>query len=886
MYKLRSAGHIILILLAEAYVLNAIGSTTSSFYISFQRSKNLSTEEWAEYKGDMPELKEFTACHWDKPTSFNDQINTIWGYCVKVNNSEKIDCFQLLLSLDPSTANRQAEIYSTVDYRYNNKRGFIELRNKTIRYKHRKWQHYCWMYSSITGENAMYFNGNMIASKTIPRSHRTVWRGTQIGVETAFIIAQEQDKIRGGYQRTQVFTGDIAEVNIWDYPLNKTKIKAMANCKIRMKGNVKSWKIGNLEIRGAIVVNISDTQMFCEAEKRLIIFPTRKPLSMAKSICTIHGGKIVTPSSDKENKEVIEVVKKHHKNCIDTKNTNKRNWGKLTWLGVKRSDAVWYDVQGDDLRQPINYSRWLTHFYKNNVDCAYLQSDGSWYYGLTGECPYENLCTVCSVTDTPVFTLKGVCDASGLDWNYYMNVDAKNEINNYEGYKNNRIFRFNNRTWGSESNSYRISLASTSKLNFPIGRQIWSSFDENCKESDTKYLTLSRCEFGNEFTCTSGHCIDIERKCDGHVDCMDNSDEEQCSYIRIPNTYKKVDAPATNISTHVLIERIHDINTIEMMVELTTVVYMQWYDHRLTFTNLRYEQKHLISDVISKQIWTPFDRLVHERALIGKTFLDRMQVYIKAKEPPMNMDKTDAIEDRLFDGSKNIIIARHRARSSYDCTFELRYFPFDTQICQFKSLLDFEKDSKQNFISNRKSVEYLGPQIANDFKIQKIEVVSGMNRNQTYFMFTITLDRKYSSQILSIFFPTLLIWFMAYLTFFIDLRNFNNRFMGSVTSLLVLSSLLNSMQNSLPKTAYFKYVDAWFSWYITNSIFMIATHVLLDNIPRVESSISKIMVMSCNHDDTLTRCKTLQNRMNQVAIILFPALSITFNVLYFTLHLI
>ena len=32
----------------------------------------------------------------------------------------------------------------------------------------------------------------------------------------------------------------------------------------------------------------------------------------------------------------------------------------------------------------------------------------------------------------------------------------------------------------------------------------------------------------DQFTCTSGHCVAIELKCDGNRDCQDMSDEQGC----------------------------------------------------------------------------------------------------------------------------------------------------------------------------------------------------------------------------------------------------------------------------------------------------------------------------------------------------------------------
>ena len=54
--------------------------------------------------------------------------------------------------------------------------------------------------------------------------------------------------------------------------------------------------------------------------------------------------------------------------------------------------------------------------------------------------------------------------------------------------------------------------------------------------------------------------------------------------------------------------------------------------------------------------------------------------------------------------------------------------------------------------------------------------------------------------------------------------------MGAVTSLLVLAALLGSMQASLPKTAYFKVIDIWFNWFMSNIFLIILIHVIVDHL--------------------------------------------------------
>ena len=74
-------------------------SVGPSFMISFQTSKTPTTEEWAEYKGKMPSLKEFTVCTWFNVKFFQDDISSAWSYCFVTVLNAKMECFQMNISL-------------------------------------------------------------------------------------------------------------------------------------------------------------------------------------------------------------------------------------------------------------------------------------------------------------------------------------------------------------------------------------------------------------------------------------------------------------------------------------------------------------------------------------------------------------------------------------------------------------------------------------------------------------------------------------------------------------------------------------------------------------------------------------------------------------------
>ena len=94
----------------------------------------------------------------------------------------------------------------------------------------------------------------------------------------------------------------------------------------------------------------------------------------------------------------------------------------------------------------------------------------------------------------------------------------------------------------------------------------------------------------------------------------------------------------------------------------------------------------------------------------------------------------------------------------------------------------------------------------------------------------IPVARIPTNQLLSTFFPTGILWLFGYSTLFIDTSDTSDRFMGAGTALLVIATLLNSINGDLPKTSYLKLIDLWFLWHITNVFGMIISvfwHIVL-----------------------------------------------------------
>ena len=77
--------------------------------LAFQRDSggDYSTEEWAEFKGTIPHLNEFTFCWWEKLMFFSVRDSCQWAFCYK-NTDDHADhhCTQFWYNRDSASGGR------------------------------------------------------------------------------------------------------------------------------------------------------------------------------------------------------------------------------------------------------------------------------------------------------------------------------------------------------------------------------------------------------------------------------------------------------------------------------------------------------------------------------------------------------------------------------------------------------------------------------------------------------------------------------------------------------------------------------------------------------------------------------------------------------------
>jgi hypothetical protein len=306
--------------------------------------------------------------------------------------------------------------------------------------------------------------------------------------------------------------------------------------------------------------------------------------------------------------------------------------------------------------------------------------------------------------------------------------------------------------------------------------------------------------------------------------------------VDIPLSYRKDNPPkpvvqhtAIHLFTKMEIINVDSIDTINMIFTLTTEIRMKWHDKRLAFLNPFRNQENVVPHATAKKIWIPLDTLTIENAIIGEIKYDeqrRVQVYPKI---PELVNPGLPNENRRYNGSYNLLEVSQQMKVTYNCKFHVYKFPFDEEKCYLVLKINRVKNTVLTIVEDE-PIAYNGPAILDQFEIGFMTSKIENTHQHTKYTIIIPMNRIFTHQLLRTFIPTFIFWLLGYSTLFIDTDHPGDRFKGSVTVMLVLTTLINIVNGDLPSTSYMKLIDFWFVWHIVIIFVIIIYHILLERM--------------------------------------------------------
>ncbi|KAB7496153.1 Gamma-aminobutyric acid receptor subunit beta-3 [Armadillidium nasatum] len=396
------------------------------------------------------------------------------------------------------------------------------------------------------------------------------------------------------------------------------------------------------------------------------------------------------------------------------------------------------------------------------------------------------------------------------------------------------------------------------KSTLPVGRQYWTS----TKDGKEHLLTFTHCKSNEEFECSNGTCLPWNVRCNGLVDCLDKSDEDECNQLAKDKGYS-VHVPPPPLANekslyiyyNVTLFNIYDITSIKRSIRIQAEINLSWHDKRIQFWNIAKSE-----NINMKDIWKP------ELTLIGNAYpgykitMDEDEFHESCKSDPESFEGkdsrifsyTDPYMGTFIKGEDMKILYTFKAIIDVPCRFDLRRYPFGKQSCNIAAWIENAEDHyNYEFVykgGENKIVEliYNGSKDLGEYSFVS---ANHMVDESGAILITIHLKNLYGFHMLNSFVPSVLICIISYCTLVFSITNFSDRVMVSLTALLVLAALFSQSSNTSVKTSYYKLLDIWYVVLIFYSFMIVIFNTWLHKFTSIEKRKEKESMLNFKDDN-------------------------------------
>ena len=511
------------------------------------------------------------------------------------------------------------------------------------------WQYICLAVSPM--EMKLVWNGEILSSHTkvdLPKEEikdTKIWLG---GLAASF------DKLGNRFE------GMMANANLWKITLQDDDlISITANNKTLNRSTAKYDDLLSIAItkNSSCIENYfldENDELFNEFQPdNILLMEVKNDFESSKYLCQGYGGNLILPKNDEDLKTIGDLMKQSE--VCD-----------YAFLGLKKSSTNEKILDLNDNHVP--YLKWGLNQPNGGVTqkCISIDSDSVIY---DEEC-YMTHCFVCQIPEKNKFVLRGQVPAD-TERNYFVTVNRK--LTEIRGIAKTECL------WNEGKWNFGLNL----KLDnwTPVGLQYWNN---------GKKLKFTQCKT-HEFTCyTFGHCISMNKRCDGHPDCpLDGSDENECEIMTLGKGYDKRHPPFKNVTTFInmIVYDILDIDELHMSFTVDFGIKLYWYDSRIVFKNLKptgYENKLDTSEI--RKIWTPqlyFNNSFYFYMTAGQKSEGIIgNVVVHQRGPPQQNALSEIDEDYLYPGIENPISMENYFVKKFGCKIDLKWYVF----CNFEKI--------------------------------------------------------------------------------------------------------------------------------------------------------------------------------------------------------
>ena len=213
-----------------------------------------------------------------------------------------------------------------------------------------------------------------------------------------------------------------------------------------------------------------------------------------------------------------------------------------------------------------------------------------------------------------------------------------------------------------------------------------------------------------------------------------------------------------------------------------------WLDSQLTYLNLKRDiTKNMMTTEEMGNIWTPwtvFENTEHGDAILITDEPDSLTIIPNTEFRYEVAGRTSYQNTRMFKGSENVISYKRQKTINWVCAYNMRWYPFDKQLCPLKMF------PSESTVSLRPTfVNYSGPVELPQHYVKGIKICPYLIKNRSGIIVEVTLGRPLFGTVLSVFMPTSILLVLSQMVTVFGRHYLELVIEVNLTLLLVLATL-------------------------------------------------------------------------------------------------
>ena len=187
---------------------------------------------------------------------------------------------------------------------------------------------------------------------------------------------------------------------------------------------------------------------------------------------------------------------------------------------------------------------------------------------------------------------------------------------------------------------------------------------------------------------------------------------------------------------------------------------MEWYDTKIVWNDLNDEKYlNIPSKDIIERLWVPVIIFVNTEKK-SETKIDKKAKIVVEKKGKFMLSPTHDMEElAYYKGSENPLRYWRDIFLRFNCQFDLKSYPFDSQVCTILMTMPGKEYQFMKFIP--KYLDYSGPHGLAEFFITGIDMIAAKDTEEYNVKVRIFLKRRIAKHIQSTYLPSICILIIA-----------------------------------------------------------------------------------------------------------------------------